>query len=97
METLKLHATDALELLAKRYVWWESSQWSFTHPLIFLASVMNLCHWDDLVSLREQIDDKTLKWVLKNAPPGYFNYRSWDYWHIKLGVLPIPLLPERKI
>ncbi len=83
--------------LMRRYVWWESSEWAYAHPDIFLANVMNLGSWDDIQALRRNIGDEPLKAVLIHPPPGYFSYRSWDYWHVKLNMLPIPSLPSRKL
>jgi len=85
-----------LEILAKKYVWWESPQWAYNHPAVFLANVMNLGSWEDLQLARRIVGEVILKQVLQEAPPGYFSYRSWDYWHLKLGILPIPPLPQRK-
>ena len=65
--------------------------------LFFIANVMNLGSWDDIQALRHSIGDELLKAVLKHPPIGYFSYRSWDYWHVKFNMLPIPPLPERKL
>lgn len=95
MTNIMLKRLDTLDNLAKRYVWWESVDWSYAHPLVFLANVMNLGSWEDIQLLRAMIGDDSLIFVLKQAPPGSFSYRSWDYWHAKLGILPIPPLPTR--
>ena len=91
-----LKPNKSLEYLAKRYVWWESPSWALEHPELFLANVMNLGNWGAFCKLHEQLDDDTLREVLKNAPPGSFSYQSWDYWHYKLGYKNIPPLPTRK-
>lgn len=81
--------------LAKRYVWWETPDWALQHPTVFLANLMNLGNWDDIQLARHLLGDHTLKQALLEAPPGYFSYRSWDYWNLKLGIKPIPPLPKR--
>lgn len=81
------------ERLAKKYIWWESVKWAEEHPIVFLANVMNLGVWDDILLMRKYFGDVALREVLLKAPPGYFSYRSWDFWHHKLDVLPIPPLP----
>lgn len=86
-----------LDLLAKKYVWWESTAWAYDHSDILLANIMNLGDWNDIKNLRQIVGDETLKALLENAPPGSFNYRSWDYWHIKFDMLPIPPLPTRNL
>lgn len=91
-----LPKTKTLIQLAKRYVWWESTKWALEHPNILIATVMNQGTWTDIQLLRKNIGDKPLQQVLKKAPPGYFHYRSWDYWHHKFHMTPIPKLPKRK-
>lgn len=93
---LILEHSELLDKLASRYVWWDSTAWAYSHPEVFLSNVMNLGNWDDIQSLRKAVNNKILKQVLRNAPAGYFNYRSWDYWHAKLGVKSVPVLPKRK-
>ncbi len=92
---LPLYANSELETLAKRYVWWESPQWAYAHPTVFLANLMNQGIWEDILLARHLLGDQALKQALLEAPPGYFSYRSWDYWHLKLGITPIPSLPKR--
>lgn len=95
MHSLK-HHSELIEL-AKKYVWWESFDWARAHPTVFLASVMNLASGEDMFLLYRLLDKALLRQVLKEAPPGYFSYRSWDYWHLKLGWKRIPPLPKRKL
>jgi hypothetical protein len=90
-----LAAAPELEVLVKRYVWWETPEWAYNHPEIFLANLMNLGKWEDIQLIRRLLGDKILKQVLTQAPPGYFNHRSWDYWHLKFNISPIPPLPQR--
>ena len=92
-----LNHSAQLDRLAKRYVWWQSQTWAYQHPEIFLSNVMNLGCWDDIQILRQVVGDHVLKEVLFHAPAGYFHYRSWDYWHVKFGIEPIPPLPKRNI
>lgn len=92
-----LMPSKSLTQLVRRFVWWEKPEWAYAHPSIFIANVMNLGSWDDIQTLRRSIGDEPLKAVLKHAPIGYFSYRSWDYWHIKFNILPIPPLPEREL
>ena len=81
-----MKSTPELNKLAERYVWWESVEWSYRHPTIFLAQVMNLACWADLQILFKTIEKKELQNVLQEAPSGIFSYRAWDYWHLKLGL-----------
>lgn len=93
---LSIKMNPELELLAKKYVWWKSPAWAIVHPDIFLCNIMNLGNWDDICLIRKLVGDEILKESLMKAPIGAFSYRSWDYWHHKFDLLPIPPLPERK-
>ncbi len=92
MQTLK--STPELTLLARKYIWWESPEWAMKHPDVFLANIMNLGAGEDMMLIYHIINKKLLVNALKNAA-GYFSYRSWDYWHLKLGFKKIPPLPKR--
>jgi len=92
---IKIKPTAALARLAQRYVWWQSVAWSYAHPNVFLSNVMNLGCWDDIQALRKLVGDEVLKETLRHAQAGVFSYRSWDYWHVKFDMLPIPPLPTR--
>ena len=94
---MKIASSAVLDTLAIRYVWWNSVQWAYQHTDIFLSSVMNLGNFDDIQLLRREVGDAILEAVIRHAPAGYFNYRSWDYWHVKFGITPIPPLPAREL
>jgi hypothetical protein len=34
--------------------------------------------------------------VLENAPAGVLDAKSWTYWNLKCGRIPVPLLPARQ-
>ena len=93
---MKLAPSSTLNTLATRYVWWKKPEWAYQHPNIFLSNIMNLGNFNDIQLLRHEVGDAALKTVLQHAPAGCFNYRSWDYWHLKLGINPIPPLPTRQ-
>jgi hypothetical protein len=50
MKTLR--ANSQLALLAKRYIWWETPQWAYAHPTVFLANLMNIGTWQDIQTAR---------------------------------------------
>lgn len=97
MKTLILQHSLILDRLAQRYVWWDTIDWAYAHPAVFLANVMDLGNWDDIQALRHDVGDSVLKAVLLHAAAGYFHARSWDYWHVKFGIIPIPSLPKREL
>ena len=97
MKRPTIQQSQAIDKLAKKYIWWNPPAWAYDHADVFLANVMNLGNWNDIQTLRKVVGDETLKALLADPPAGYFNYRSWDYWHIKFDMTPIPSLPKRKL
>lgn len=97
MKNSAIKHSQQLDQLAKRYIWWNSLDWAYAHPTIFLANIMDIGNWDDIQMLRKMVGDTLLKQVLLNASAGYFHQRSWDYWHVKFGIKPIPSLPKRNL
>lgn len=95
MKPLILQHTPCLDRLAQRYVWWDTVDWAYAHPVVFLSNVMDLGNWNDIQALLRDVGDPVLKIVLLHAAAGYFHARSWDYWHVKFGMTPIPPLPKR--
>ena|SRR3990167_235335 len=97
MKNLILQHTAHLDRLAHRYVWWDTVDWAYAHPTVFLANIMDLGSWDDIQAMRHEVDDSVLKAVLLHAAAGCFHARSWDYWHTKFGINPIPSMPKREL
>jgi hypothetical protein len=61
---------------------------------------MNIGILDDIIKLRDLFTDQVLINTLKNAECGYFNNRSWHYWHyilLKTSIGQVPPLPQRNI
>lgn len=91
---------QALEHLARRYVWWQPPSQSLSNPRRLLAQVMNLGAWQDVEQLRAVVDDESLRNVLRSAQPGEFNRRSWNFWHLCLEMphgRNLPPLPQRRL
>lgn len=74
------------------------------YPLRVVAQVMNIGDFDDMQSLRSLVGEDVLRQTISNAEAGWFNARSWHYWHYVLGLADkmfadardIPPLPVRK-
>lgn len=95
MEALPL--TPRITELCLRYVWWKSPQEAVRHPRSLTAQIMALGTWDDTQIALEEIGEDRFRAVLNDPPPGIFHFRSWDYWHHKFGISPIPDMPKRRI
>jgi len=75
-----------LEPLAARLIWWQSAEESLRQPDRVIAQVMDIGDFDSVLRLRQVLGDPRLAAVLRRAQPGWFSPRSWNYWHLKLGV-----------
>lgn len=90
-----------IETLSPRYIWWEPTSYSLTHPYRFVAQIMDLGALTDVVLLLEAFDEDYLRKVLSIAVAGWFQPESWAYWHYKLHLVSIsdalPVMPPRVI
>lgn len=88
-----------LQLLSK-YLWWEKFNFEDENQSYrILASAMCLANEDDDMRILTSIDKKYLKNTIKKAQAGWFDKKSWSYWHYILGIIKpsddVPLLPRR--
>lgn len=91
-----LRHTSELLSVARRVVWFKAPADALDDPVHFLAHAMTYGAIDDLRILQRSIDPAMLIEALKHAPPGVFDRRSWAYWNIKMGRVPIPPMPVRQ-
>lgn len=80
------------------YVWWESKDYIVNNdPLKIVASAMRYAN--DLSNFLKVCDfsKEILKESLKQAKAGWFDAKSWYFWHYKLygSEVIIPPLPKR--
>lgn len=82
------------------YVWWESPAEAEAYPERVLARVMRLGDFWDIEKVASQVGDEMLRDVVTHAEAGWFDIRSWHYWHYRLGLADIgavPPLPVRAL
>ena len=90
--------TNELLAVAERVVWFKEPSDTLDDPIHFLAYAMKLGTADDLIELdKAGISLGHFKEVLKKAPPGIFDDRSWAYWNLRCGRTPVPPLPMRNL
>lgn len=85
--------------MAKKYIWWQTPDEAIAWPERVIAQVMNIGDFDDAKSLMEITGHQALIKVLRNAQAGWFNERSWHYWHYRLNLSEpenVPAFPIRK-
>jgi len=92
---------QVLMTMAARYIWWKTPREAISSPQRIIAQVMNIGDYEDVQIVVKEVGDNTLLDVLRHAEAGWFNKRSWTYWHYRLGIIknvntPIPPLPVRR-
>jgi hypothetical protein len=85
-----------LETVAKRLFWWKTPTDALADRNRFLAQVMTYGTGEDLSIVLRHFPKDALREVLDDAPPGVFDPRSWNYWHVVFGITPTPELPKRR-
>lgn len=83
--------------MARKYVWWQPPERTLADRPLFLAQMMNVGTADDIRWLLSLVSNSELREVLRDPPIGIFNPRSWNFWHLRLGLTPPPELPVRRL
>lgn len=92
-----LRVTQELLRVAKRMVWFKEPEETLHDPVLLLCHVMTFGTVADVAATRDHFSDDHLREALRLAHPGIFDGRSWVYWHVVLGVHPVPPLPARRL
>jgi len=92
-----VNTTSSLKRTAQKLVWWQPAEAALADPLRLACQVMALGTWDDTLMARAELGDALFHRALQHAPPGVFDVRSWNYWHLVFGMTPVPPLPQRKL
>jgi hypothetical protein len=90
-----LPRTEALLRVAQRVAWFDTPENVLSDPVRFLAYVMTYGTVEDLAALRGIVGTAEYRDALEQAPPGIFDARSWAYWNLVCGRVPIPPRPVR--
>jgi hypothetical protein len=100
---LAKHVAQALDPIlartfARKYLWWMDPEESLQDQDRLVAQVMNLGTFDDVRYVEQKLGADYLRRILKKARAGYFDDRSWTYWHYRLGMSTpgkVPAPPQR--
>jgi hypothetical protein len=88
-----------LMYFACKYIWWQAPDTAITNPHRVISQAMNLGTFEDVQALLQEVGEAEFKQTLREARPGEFSERSWNYWHLVLGVTQpdtIPPMPVRR-
>lgn len=85
---------EQLIAYAKKYIWWKTPDEAVKQPERVLSQVMDIGDYDDVQSMVALVGEDNLKEVLAHAQAGWFNIRSWHYWHYRLKLSTLGTVPE---
>ena len=88
---------DVARELARRYVWWLPPDEALQYRDRLLCQLMQLGTSEDVTAGRQIYGDDAFREALRAAPPGIFDERSWNFWHLIFFHSAPPPLPERPL
>ena len=86
-----------LRATAVKLLWWKTEEEALADPCRLAGQIMTLGTWDDVLLARAELGDECFRAALVQSPPGVFDARSWNYWHLVYGIVPVPPLPARRL
>jgi transcriptional regulator with XRE-family HTH domain len=92
-------ARGILRKMARRYIWWQSTEASMRNPRRVIAQVMDVGTLEDIQQLAATIGKRRMVEVLDHARPAWFHPKSWSFWHTALEQASpgrIPPIPARR-
>jgi hypothetical protein len=95
MKALPCNA-DMLKV-APNVIWFEPPERALADPVRFLAYLMTYGTAAEVAVVMRYVGLDELREALERAPPGIFDERSWNYWHLMTGRHPPPPMPARII
>lgn len=93
---MKAHPSELLQV-ARRVVWFKPPQETLQDARFFLTHVMIYGTLEDVLIARRYYAHHDFEQALDSPLPGVFDPRSWAYWNVSFGHIPVPALPKRLI
>jgi hypothetical protein len=81
--------------MARRLMWWMRPSDALGHPARLIAQAMAIGTTEDAELAEHVFGEEAMRKVLATAPPGVFDRRRWDLWHLRFGYRRTPPLPTR--
>ena len=81
--------------MARRLMWWMKPSDALGHPARLIAQAMAIGTTEDAELAEHVFGEEAMRIVLATAPPGVFDGRRWDLWHLRFGYRRTPPLPTR--
>jgi hypothetical protein len=86
---------EELKNIARTLVWWKPPE--EVERLYLVRRVMNDGTLAMQRLLMERYGEEVFRQALAGAELGQLSPRAWNYWHLRLGLEPIPPLPMREV
>jgi hypothetical protein len=93
----ELPPTEDVLNVARHLIWFEPPERALADPVRFLAYLMTYGTATEVAVVMRYVGLDELREALERAPPGIFDERSWNYWHLMTGRHPPPPIPARII
>ena len=81
--------------IAAQVFWWGTPEDAVACLPRFLAQVMTFGDWRAVQTTMKLLGEDAFRKVLDDPPPGVFDLKSWNYWHVYFHRQPVPPLPRR--
>ena len=83
--------------VAEHVVWFKPPEEAIEDTPHFLAHLMTFGALEDILTMLKYLSLDDFRKALEQAPPGIIDARSWNYWNIVTGRVPVPPMPERHL
>src|SRR5260221_11983647 len=83
--------------VAVKVFWWCTPEEGLQDLTRFVAQVMTFGDWEDVRRTMGILGEKAFEAVLDDPPPGVFDRKSWNYWHLFFRRTSLPPLPRREL
>jgi hypothetical protein len=84
-----------IEKLGRKYLWWRPVDGRAFSEDRVIAQVMDLGTYDDLLLLEATLGQPRLTGIMRDAEPGWFSDRSWEFWRGRLSFATGATIPAR--
>jgi hypothetical protein len=80
--------------LERKFFWWEPVGHEPRSHARILAQAMNFALFDDVRNLELTLGPARLVDAMREAEPGWFSERSWEFWRGRLALATGTTIPE---
>ncbi|GAC1341382.1 MAG: hypothetical protein NVSMB26_29560 [Beijerinckiaceae bacterium] len=92
-------SSELLSGFAEKYMWWQAAGPNGHGDNRIIAQVMDIGTYADIERLEAAFGPARLSKVMREAEPGWFSARSWDFWRGRLSreiAVPIAERPPHR-